>query len=294
MNSKVVFISLFWFLSPSFGFYFPLLVFISLFFSSHIKFSGKEHTNLTLITLLANDLWVSDFFGVDDYWVLDHSPKWPHSIILAMSSIVLLAITALENSPIPVYQHTNFWQTHKFVFWFRFGHHNGGNKAVFYGEVIQPFCSTTWSWPWWLGRCQFQNPPPTWGRWEKCQKNSRSWLLGVHSSSTILELSKLGLKLCWSVQSFFFSPVWCCFPNSKGSELSLGGIDFDFLYSLFLCFLGHKNLQPCKITYWMTFTSFIFNFPRDLNNALALLGHKHKVPREVKNKGNYRHPINNY
>ena len=44
----------------------------------------------------------------------------------------------------------------------------------------------------------------------------------------------------------------------------------------------------------MTFISFIFNFTRDLNNALALLGHKHKVACEVKNKGNYRHPINNY
>ena len=36
LNSKVVFISLFWFLFPSFGFYFPLLVFISLFSSPHI------------------------------------------------------------------------------------------------------------------------------------------------------------------------------------------------------------------------------------------------------------------
>ena len=44
----------------------------------------------------------------------------------------------------------------------------------------------------------------------------------------------------------------------------------------------------------MTFISFIFNFPRHLNNALASLGHKHKVPCEVKNKGYYHHPINNY
>ena len=44
----------------------------------------------------------------------------------------------------------------------------------------------------------------------------------------------------------------------------------------------------------MTFISFIFNFPRDLNNALASLGHKHKVPCEVKNKVYYRHLINNY
>ena len=44
----------------------------------------------------------------------------------------------------------------------------------------------------------------------------------------------------------------------------------------------------------MTFISFIFNFPWDLNNAFALLGHKHKVPCEVKNKGYYHHPINNY
>ncbi len=41
----------------------------------------------------------------------------------------------------------------------------------------------------------------------------------------------------------------------------------------------------------MTFISFIFNFPWDLNNAPAKRGHKHKVPREVKNKGYYHHPI---
>ena len=35
----------------------------------------------------------------------------------------------------------------------------------------------------------------------------------------ILEMSKFGLKLCWSVQSVLFSLVWCCFPNSKGTEL---------------------------------------------------------------------------
>ena len=44
----------------------------------------------------------------------------------------------------------------------------------------------------------------------------------------------------------------------------------------------------------MTFISFIFNFPRDLNNALASLRHKHKVPREVKNKGYESHPIRNF
>ena len=59
LNSKVVFIS--------FGFYLPLLVFISPFSSLLIKFSGKEHTNLTLITLLAMTFECQTFFGVDGY-----------------------------------------------------------------------------------------------------------------------------------------------------------------------------------------------------------------------------------
>ena len=41
---------------------------------------------------------------------------------------------------IQVYQHTYAWQTNKVVFWFWFGHHDGGNKGVFDGEVFQPFC----------------------------------------------------------------------------------------------------------------------------------------------------------
>ena len=61
-------------------------------------------------------------------------------------------------------------------------------------------------------------------------------------------------------------------PNSKGTELFWVALIFYFLYSLFLCFFWHKNLQWCKITYWMTFISFIFNFPWDLNNALAFSG----------------------
>ena len=57
LNSKVVFISLFWFLFPSFGFYFPLLP--PLIFN----FSGKEHTNLTLIILLEMTFGCQTFWG---------------------------------------------------------------------------------------------------------------------------------------------------------------------------------------------------------------------------------------
>ena len=91
LNSKVVFISLFWFLSSSFGFYFPL------FLPSLPPWQRTHQPYFNYIT--GKDLWVSDFFGVDGYWVLDHSPECPHSIILARSSIVLHAITALETLP---------------------------------------------------------------------------------------------------------------------------------------------------------------------------------------------------
>ena len=92
LNSKVVFISLFWFLFPSFGFYFPL------FLPSYLIFWQRTHQPY-FNYIIGNDLWVSDFFGVDGYWVPDHSSECPHSIILARSSIVLLANTALETLP---------------------------------------------------------------------------------------------------------------------------------------------------------------------------------------------------
>ena len=134
---------------------------------------------------------------------------------------------------------------------------------------------------WWMPVLE---SPTNLGQMRKKPKGLLSWLFGMHSSSMILEMSKHGLKLCWSVQSFLFSPVWCCFPNSKGTELFWVALILIFLYSLFSCFGGYKNLQSCKITCWMTFITFISNFPRDLN--------KHKVPREVKNKRYHHHSIN--
>ena len=55
-------------------------------------------------------------------------------------------------------------------------------------------------------------------------------------------------------------------------------------------FIYHVSGSPLKYTQ----SAIREHFPWDLNNAFALLGHKHKVPREVKNEGYYCHPINNY
>ena len=42
------------------------------------------------------------------------------------------------------------------------------------------------------------------------------------------------------------------------------------------------------VIYWMKIISFIFHFTRDLCEGII------KVPREVKDKGNYHHPIRNF
>ena len=190
----------------------------------------------------------------------------------------------------PFYQHTDAWQTHRAVFWFGFGHHDGGSKVVFDDEVIQPFCLQLDLGHGGLVDASFGilHQP---GADEKNAKRTPV----VDSFACIhppwsWKCPNLGWNFAGLSSQSFFSPVWCCFPNSKGTELFWVALILIFCTLFFLCFLGHKNLQSCKITYWMTFISFIFNFPRDLNNALA----KHKILREVKNKGYYHHPINNY
>ena len=92
LNSKVVFISLFWFLFPSFGFYFPL------FLPSYLIFWQRtQQPYFNYIT--GKDLLVSDFFWC--WWLLSAWPfPWvPHSIILARSSSVLLANIAVKTLP---------------------------------------------------------------------------------------------------------------------------------------------------------------------------------------------------
>ena len=101
--------------SPSFDFYLPLLVFISLFSSFHIKFSGKEHTNLTLITLLAMTFGCQTFLGlmVIECRIIPLSPPLHH---IGWVIHRLACQHSLGNPPIPVYQHTDAWQTYKVVF----------------------------------------------------------------------------------------------------------------------------------------------------------------------------------
>ena len=138
---------------------------------------------------------------------------------------------------------------------------------------------------WWMPVLE---SPTNLGQMRKKPKGLRSWLLGMHSSSMILEMSKLGLKLCCSIQSFLFlSPVWCCFPNSKGTELFWVASILIFCTLFFHVFGGIKTCNHAKKLRigWLSYPLFLTSL------GTLIIGHKHKVPRELKNKGNYHHSV---
>ena len=108
---------------------------------------------------------------------------------------------------------------------------------------------------WWMP--VFESPTNL-GQMRKKPKGLRSWLLGMHSSSMILEMSKLGLKLCCSIQSFLFSPVWCCLPNSKGTELFLVASILIFCTLFFHVFGIIKTCNHAKLRIgWLSYTLFL-------------------------------------
>ena len=131
-----------------------------------------------------------------------------------------------------------------------------------------------------------------WTGEKKSKRNLNNWLLACTPPWWSWTCLNLGLNFAGPTVDFF--PVWCCFPNSKGTESFWVLLILIFCTLCFYVFGGHKNMESWKIMYWMTFISFIFYFPRDLNNARAKQRHEHKVSWKEKNKGYYCHPINNY
>ena len=141
---------------------------------------------------------------------------------------------------------TDAWQTLKVVFRYRF---DGENKAVFDGEVIHPFCIQLEPSHGGSVDASFRNLYKPGAEEKKAKKIPLNWLLGMHSSPMILGISKLGLKLCWSIHSFPSPPppMWCCFPNSKSTEL--------FWLALILIFCAPVILQSCSDDFHILYLS---------------------------------------
>ena len=199
--------------------------------------------------------WCQIFFGVDGYWVPDHSPEWATlSSWLGHSS---------GNPPIQVYQHTDAWQTHKVVFWFQFGHHDGKTKQFLMVKSLSlsAYNSILAMEAWWMPVLE---SPTNLGQMRKKPKGLCTWhALILHDPGNVQTWAET--LLLYPVIPFF---LWCgAVSLILKAQNYFGWHRFYFLHSLFSCFWGHKNLQSCKIMYWMTFISFIFNFPWDLNNT---------------------------
>ena len=205
--------------------------------------------------------WCQTFFGVDDYLVPDNSPECP---LYHLGQVIqrLACQHSSGNPPIQVYQHTDAWQTRKVVFWFQLGHHDGKTKQFLmvkssslsaYNSILAMVAMVAVD-----ASFRILHQPGA-DEKEKCQKNPYSWLLGMmHSSYMILEMSKLGLKLCCSVQSFLFSPVWCCFPNSKGTELFWVASILIFCTLFFHVFGGIKTRNQAKLHIgWLSYPLFL-------------------------------------
>ena len=110
---------------------------------------------------------------------------------------------------------------------------------------------------WWVSVSESPANP---GQKRKSRRIPSNLLLGMHLSSVILDMSKLKLRLCLSGHFYFFPRVML-FSLFQRCRIILGSIEFDFLYSLFLCWGGgiitcnHAKLRIGWFLYPLFFTS---------------------------------------